>query len=114
MLRSFLRRLRAEHGRITQAEAAARVGVSRETWVKWESRRGGRLLNPDSARRIEAEFGLADGEMARFENPRRAEDGDLERRVAELEDELVRLADELRHLREERPASEGPPRFLQR
>jgi transcriptional regulator with XRE-family HTH domain len=85
-LRDALRRLRADAGGLTQAQAALRVGVPRETWNKWES--GKRSLNPDSARKLEQEFRLPDRTLDRYVNPARSTDGEA---AAHLADALAQL-----------------------
>lgn len=91
-LRAALQKLRREAGRITQAEAAKRVGAPRETWNKWESKEGKRDLSAYYARVIEERFDLEDGALEQFVEPRQAAAPDevshLEQRIDRLEERL--------------------------
>lgn len=96
-LRDTLRRVRKEAGGLTQKQAAERIDKSRVTWNKWES--GRRSLSADSARLIEARFGLQPGELQAWVDQRqRGEDDSHEQRLGVLEAERDELRGRIQRL----------------
>lgn len=80
--------IQVQAGRLSASAAAARMGVSRKTYYKWEQRGLSGIV-----------AGLKDGEAGRQPTPRDPEKEALQREVAELREKLG-VQEQLQRIRE--------------
>jgi transcriptional regulator with XRE-family HTH domain len=96
--------LRDQHG-LTQEQAAQRVGVTSRQWQRWES--GESMPYPRNLDQIASKFGITVAEFFDKDGDHRSPvvvnrlDGDLEARIATIEDTLAGITRLLREARSE-------------